>query len=184
MGLLSIIRKLKAKERDVRILLLGLDNAGKTTTLKKFIGEPIDTVSPTLAFNIQTLEHKGYNLNVWDIGGQKSLRSYWKNYYEVTEGIIWVVDSADRLRLEDCKNELHQLLQEERLYGASLLVFANKQDIGGALSCNEIAEVLELNNITKRHWAIFSCSAMTGHGLEEGIDWIVGDISSRLFLQE
>jgi len=72
----------------------------------------------------------------------------------------------------------------QRLYGASLLVFANKQDIVGALSCDEIAEVLELNKISKRHWAIFSCSAVAGTGLEEGIDWIVNDISSRLFLQE
>ena len=94
----------------------GLDNAGKTTILKKFNGEDISTISPTLGFNIKTLEHNGYNLNIWDVGGQKSLRSYWRNYFETTDGLIWVVDSADKRRLEDCKKELHQLLQEEVIW--------------------------------------------------------------------
>ena len=94
-------------------LFRGLDNAGKTTILKKFNGEDVNTISPTLGFNIKTLEHNGYNLNIWDVGGQKSLRYYWRNYFETTDGLIWVVDSADRRRLDDCKKELHQLLQEE-----------------------------------------------------------------------
>lgn len=79
-----------------------------------------------------------YKLNIWDVGGQKSIRSYWRNYFEQTDALIWVVDSADRLRLNDCNRELSQLLQEERLAGATLLVFANKQDIGGALSDQEL----------------------------------------------
>ncbi|KAA3679488.1 ADP-ribosylation factor-like protein 2, partial [Paragonimus westermani] len=105
----------------------GLDNAGKTTIVKKFNGEDINSISPTLGFSIQTLEHMGYKLNVWDVGGQKSLRSYWRNYFETTDALIWVVDSTDRLRLNDCRDELSNLLQEERLTGATLLVFANKQ---------------------------------------------------------
>jgi ADP-ribosylation factor-like protein 2 len=91
----------------------GLDNAGKTTILKRYIGEDINTISPTLGFNIKTLEHKETKLNIWDVGGQKSLRSYWRNYFESTDGVIWVVDSSDRLRIMDCKNELHALLLEE-----------------------------------------------------------------------
>lgn len=120
----------------------GLDNAGKTTILKRFNGEPIDTISPTLGFNIKTLEHNGYTLNMWDVGGQRSLRSYWRNYFECTDGLVWVVDCADRMRLETCKEELEILLQEERLAGATLLVLANKQDLPGALSANEIKEVI------------------------------------------
>lgn len=122
----------------------GLDNAGKTTILKRFNGEPIDTVSPTLGFNIKTLEHKGYVLNMWDVGGQKSLRSYWRNYFECTDGLVWVVDSADKMRLNTCREELNVLLQEERLAGATLLVLANKQDLPGALSAQEIKEVSKL----------------------------------------
>jgi len=181
MGLLSILRKLKEKEKDVRILMLGLDNAGKTTILKKFNGEDINTISPTLGFNIKTLEHKGYNLNIWDVGGQKSLRSYWRNYFETTDGLVWVVDSADKRRLQDCKAELHQLLQEERLLGATLLVFANKQDLKGALSAEEIQEVLELDKIKTHHWKIVWCSAVTGENLLDGMDWLLNDISARIF---
>ncbi|XP_061462139.1 ADP-ribosylation factor-like protein 2 isoform X2 [Rhineura floridana] len=113
MGLLSILKKMRQKERELRLLMLGLDNAGKTTILKKFNGDEIDTISPTLGFNIKTLEHRGFKLNIWDVGGQKSLRSYWRNYFESTDGLIWVVDSADRQRLEDCKRELQSLLVEE-----------------------------------------------------------------------
>ena len=113
MGLLTILKKVKQKEREVRILMLGLDNAGKTTVVKKFNGEDIDLISPTLGFNIKTLEYRGFKLNIWDVGGQTSLRSYWRNYFEQTDGLIWVVDSADRMRLRDCKAELQVLLQQE-----------------------------------------------------------------------
>ena len=119
MGLMSILRKLKEEEKELRILLLGLDNAGKTTIVKKFMGEDTSKISPTLGFNIKTIDHKGYKLNIWDVGGQKSLRSYWKNYFESTDALIWVVDSADRERLNLCKEELNNLLVEERLTGAT-----------------------------------------------------------------
>lgn len=79
---------------------------------------------------------------MWDVGGQRSLRSYWRNYFECTDGLVWVVDSADRMRLETCKQELEILLQEERLAGATLLVLANKQDLPGALTASEIKEVI------------------------------------------
>lgn len=186
MGLLTILRKVKAKEKEVRILILGLDNAGKTTILRKFCGEPIDKVEPTLGFNIKTLTHcGGYKLNLWDVGGQKSIRAYWRNYFESTDGLIWVVDSADRVRLKQCRQALLELLQQERLAGATLLIFANKQDIEGALTTQEIANLLELESdesYRKRHWSIQSCSAVTGEGLISGIDWMVEDIAQRVFM--
>merc|ERR1711915_691729 len=181
MGLLSILRKLKEKEQEVRILMLGLDNAGKTTILKKFNGEDINEIAPTLGFNIKTLDHRGYKLNIWDVGGQKSLRSYWRNYFEATDGLIWVVDSADKRRMEDCKKELLALLGEERLLGATLLVFANKQDLPGALSFEDIRDLLELEKIKTHHWQIVGCSAVTGENLLTGVDWILEDISKRIF---
>eukprot|EP01112_Ceratiomyxa_fruticulosa_P007277 TRINITY_DN1882_c0_g1_i2.p1 TRINITY_DN1882_c0_g1~~TRINITY_DN1882_c0_g1_i2.p1 ORF type:complete len:212 (+),score=47.12 TRINITY_DN1882_c0_g1_i2:82-636(+) len=181
MGLLSILRKIKQRENEMRLLMLGLDNAGKTTIIKKFNGEDITTISPTLGFNIQTLEYEGYKLNIWDIGGQKSLRSYWRNYYEENDAVIWVVDSADRRRLDDCKEELHALLMEEKLAGASFLVFANKQDLPGALTPSEIVQYLNLEGITTHHWNIQACSAVNGSGLVEGIDWVVKDVASRIF---
>ena len=184
MGLLTIIKKVKAKEKEVRILMVGLDNAGKTTIVKRVNGEDIGTISPTLGFNIKTMDYKGYRLNIWDVGGQKTLRSYWRNYYEATDGMVWVVDSADVRRLRDCKDELRKLLGEEKLAGASLLIFANKQDIPGALTKEEIAAVLELETLGKRHWRIESCSAFTGEGLLEGFDWCVGDVGARIYMHD
>jgi ADP-ribosylation factor-like protein 2 len=181
MVLLKILKKLKQKEKEVRILMLGLDNAGKTTIWKKFNGEDINQISPTLGFNIKSLDHKGFQLNIWDVGGQKSLRSYWRNYFESTDGLVWVVDSADKMRLDDCKAELHKLLQEERLSGATLLVFANKCDLPGALSAEEIKEILNLDEIKTHHWQIVGCSAVTGEHLLEGIDWMINDIAARIF---
>uniref|UniRef100_A0A2K5DJY9 ADP ribosylation factor like GTPase 2 n=1 Tax=Aotus nancymaae TaxID=37293 RepID=A0A2K5DJY9_AOTNA len=170
MGLLTIL-KMKQKEREVRLLMLGLHN-------------DVDTISPTLGFNIKTLEHRGFKLNIWDVGGQKSLQSYWRNYFESTDGLIWVVDSKDRQCMQDCQWELQSLLLEECLAGATLLIFANKQDLPGALSSNAIREALELDSICSHHWCIQGYSAVTEENLLQGIDWLLDDISSRIFTAE
>ena len=181
MGLLTILKKMKQKEKEIRLLMLGLDNAGKTSILKKFNGENIYDISPTLGFNIKTLEHRDYKLNIWDVGGQRSLRSYWRNYFDQTDGLVWVVDSGDAMRLSDCRDELNSLLVEERLAGATLLVFANKQDLEGSLSAEEIRLTLGLDEIKSHHWAIHGCSAITGKNLLQGMDWMIADIASRIF---
>ncbi|KIJ70627.1 hypothetical protein HYDPIDRAFT_79188 [Hydnomerulius pinastri MD-312] len=181
MGLLTIIRKSRQKEKEMRILFLGLDNAGKTTILKKINGENITSISPTLGFNIKTFIHRNYTLNIWDVGGQRTLRPYWRNYFEQTDAIVWVVDSGDRMRIQDCKEELHNLLLEDRLSGASLLVFANKQDIQGSMTDKEIRQLLDLPGIKSHHWKIWPCSAVTGLNLVAGLDWIVEDVAHRLY---
>ena len=122
---------------------------------------------------------------MWDVGGQKTIRAYWRNYFERTDGLIWVVDSADQVRLEICRKELCCLLEQEKLAGASLMIFANKQDVKGALTAEEIAEALGLrdnSSFQNRHWSIRGCSAVTGEGLVEGMDWLVDDIASRIFM--
>lgn len=117
-----------------------------------------------------------------DVGGQKTLRSYWRNYFEKTDALIWTVDSTDRFRLKDCAEELHGLLQEERLLGASLLVFANKADVAGCMSGDEIRKELRLDEIKSHKWTIMPCSGMRGDGLQEGLEWVVRDARERLFL--
>lgn len=165
----------------MRILFLGLDNAGKTTIVKKINGEDVLSISPTLGFNIKTFVHGKYTLNIWDVGGQRTLRPYWRNYFEQTDAIVWVVDSGDRLRMQDCREELHALLLEERLAGASLLVFANKQDLAGSMSEQEICQALDLLSIKMHRWKILPCSAMTGENLVQGLDWVVNDIAGRIY---
>ncbi|KAG9248290.1 ADP-ribosylation factor family protein [Calycina marina] len=180
--MLSILRKARLKDKEMRILMLGLDNAGKTTIVKRIMGEDVNTVSPTLGFIIKTIEYEGYKLNIWDVGGQKTLRSYWRNYFEKTDALIWVVDATDRLRIDDCREELHGLLQEERLSGACLLVFANKTDVNGCMDPEEIREGLQLNAIKTHQWHIIRCSAIASTNLQEGLAWVVQDAKNRLFL--
>ncbi|GAB7356085.1 hypothetical protein MBLNU459_g6696t1 [Dothideomycetes sp. NU459] len=156
--MLSILRKARLKDKEMRILMLccisriaavtladslgrGLDNSGKTSIVKSIMGEDLNTISPTLGFIIKTIDYDGYKLNIWDVGGQKTLRTYWKNYFEKTDTLIWVVDATDRERTEDCRQELEGLLVQERLMGASLLVFKNKSDVPGCMDEAEIRKV-------------------------------------------
>ncbi|KAF5873837.1 putative adp-ribosylation factor 1 protein [Botrytis fragariae] len=191
--MLSILRKARLKDKEMRILMLGLDNAGKTTIVKRIMGEDVNTHADHLKLQAEHLYYLfnfplflvKYILNltiVGDVGGQKTLRSYWRNYFEKTDALIWVVDATDRLRIEDCKEELHALLQEERLSGASLLVFANKTDVNGCMTKTEIKDMLVLDEIRTHKWHIINCSAITGDNLDEGLTWVVEDSKERLFL--
>merc|ERR1719352_1456126 len=126
MGLLSLLRDLKKKDSEFRFLMLGLDNSGKTTALKQMAGEDPSHITPTQGFNIKSVTKDGFKLNVWDIGGQKHIRPYWKNYYENTDAIVYIVDSSDRRRVDEAAEELTELLGEEALAGVPCLVLANK----------------------------------------------------------
>ena len=103
----NICRKLKSSpDKELRILLLGLDNAGKTTILKSLASEDISTITPTQGFNIKSVQSEGFKLNVWDIGGQRKIRPYWRNYFDNTDILIYVIDSADTKRFEETEQEL------------------------------------------------------------------------------
>eukprot|EP01001_Neometanema_parovale_P010467 NODE_6701_length_824_cov_183.570613_g6465_i0.p1 GENE.NODE_6701_length_824_cov_183.570613_g6465_i0~~NODE_6701_length_824_cov_183.570613_g6465_i0.p1 ORF type:complete len:179 (+),score=41.62 NODE_6701_length_824_cov_183.570613_g6465_i0:60-596(+) len=178
MGLLTILRGLKKKDKEARVLFLGLDNAGKTTCLKKLSDEDITHISPTQGFNIKSLNQDGFKLNAWDIGGQKAIRTYWSNYFDATDVLIYVVDSVDKKRLEETGVQLNSLLEEEKLKTAPVLVLANKQDLANALTSQEISEALNLPAIRDRAWHIQACSALTGVGLHEGMEWAIKQIQS------
>jgi ADP-ribosylation factor protein 1 len=154
-----------------RLLMLGLDASGKTTILYKLrLGEVIATL-PTIGFNVETIEVGKMNLTVWDVGGQEKIRMLWRHYYDNLNGLVFVVDSTDRERLHEVRDELARLLDEASLQGVPLLVFANKQDLHNAISVSELTEKLNLTNIRDRSWFIQSCSAILGTGIDEGITW-------------
>ncbi|XP_065912598.1 ADP-ribosylation factor-like protein 1 [Dysidea avara] len=162
------------KER--RILILGLDGAGKTTILYRLqVGEVVTTI-PTIGFNVETVTYKNLKFQVWDLGGQTSIRPYWRCYYSNTDAIIYVVDSADRDRLAISKSELVSMLEEEELRKAMLMVFANKQDLEGAMTPSEISNALGLSALKNRTWSIFKTSALKGEGLEEAMEWLVNTL--------
>mmetsp|Transcript_19331 Transcript_19331/g.28579 ORF Transcript_19331/g.28579 Transcript_19331/m.28579 type:complete len:185 (-) Transcript_19331:85-639(-) len=161
--------------KEVRILILGLDNAGKTTILYRLQNESDEEIQtiPTIGFNVEMLQYKNIKFQVWDLGGQTSIRPYWRCYYPNTDAIIFVVDSADTERLSIAKQELAAMLEEDELKDAILLVFANKQDQKGSLSSAQISEELGLSDLRNRQWSIQESSAIKGKGLVEGFDWLV-----------
>lgn len=161
-------------KRDVRMLMVGLDAAGKTTILYQLkMNETVKTI-PTIGFNVETLDYKGLNFTVWDVGGQDKIRVLWKHYYQNTDGLIFVVDSNDKDRVDDSAEELKKMLAEEELKDCVLLVMANKQDLKDAYSPNEVTDKLGLSQIKGRQWLVQGTSATTGQGLKEGLDWMAG----------
>ena len=158
--------------------MLGLDAAGKTTILYKLkLGEVVSSV-PTIGFNVETVEYKKIKFTVWDVGGQDKIRLLWRHYYENTQGLIFVVDSSDRERVELAKEELHKMLGEEELREAALLVFANKQDLG-VMSVAEVTEKLGLHTLRGRDWYIQGTCAMTGDGLYDGLEWMSKTVGKK-----
>ena len=179
MGLLSQLRALKKRVNEARLLILGLDNAGKTCILKQLAQEEINKIMPTQCFNIKSLQQDGFKLNVWDIGGQREIREYWSNYTQNTDGLIFVVDSSDTERLKESKEALNDLLASEELKDVALLIFANKQDIATACDVEEIIEELNLADINDRKWQAQACSALNGEGLSDGIEWMIEQMSGK-----
>lgn len=159
--------------------MVGLDAAGKTTTLYKLkLGEVVTTI-PTIGFNVETVEYKSINFTVWDVGGQDKIRPLWRHYYQNTQGLIFVIDSNDRDRIVEARDELNKMLNEDEMREAILLVYANKQDLPNAMSAAEITEKLKLSEMRNRQWYIQSCCATSGDGLYEGLDWLTNNISKK-----
>ncbi|EDO48360.1 predicted protein [Nematostella vectensis] len=174
----SLFTRLFGK-KQMRILMVGLDAAGKTTILYKLkLGEIVTTI-PTIGFNVESVEYKNISFTVWDVGGQDKIRPLWRHYFQNTQGLIYVVDSNDRERVNESKEELNKMLQEDELKDAVVLVMANKQDLPNALSVSEITEKLGLQSIRDRQWYIQAACATQGTGLYEGLDWLSNELSKE-----
>uniref|UniRef100_A0A6B2LM77 ADP-ribosylation factor n=1 Tax=Arcella intermedia TaxID=1963864 RepID=A0A6B2LM77_9EUKA len=163
-------------QREVRILMIGLDASGKTTILYKLkLGEVVSTI-PTIGFNVETVQHKNVKLTVWDVGGQDRIRALWRAYYLNTHGVIFVIDSYDKDRIDQACQELHQALSTEELKGAALLVLANKQDLPGAMPVQTVIAHLALHNSQISKFHVQGCCAINGEGLTEGIEWLAKNV--------
>jgi ADP-ribosylation factor protein 1 len=139
------------------------------------------TTIPTIGFNVETVEYKNISFTVWDVGGQDKIRPLWRHYYQNTQGLIFVVDSNDTQRIDNARDELHRMLNEDELRDAVLLVFANKQDLPNAMSAAEMTDKLGLHSLrpSYRQWYIQACAAISGDGLYEGLDWLSATLSKR-----
>ena len=158
--------------REMRVVMLGLDAAGKTTILYKLhIGEVLSTV-PTIGFNVEKVQYKNVLFTVWDVGGQEKLRPLWRHYFNNTDGLIYVVDSLDRERVNKAANEFRQILDDPLMRNSAILIFANKQDLKGSLTPAEVCEALGLMDLKGRQWHVQASVAIRGEGLYEGLDWL------------
>jgi small GTP-binding protein len=166
-------------KKEMRILMVGLDAAGKTTILYKLkLGEIVTTI-PTIGFNVETVEYKNISFTVWDVGGQDKIRPLWRHYFQNTQGLIFVVDSNDRERVSEAREELMRMLAEDELRDAVLLVFANKQDLPNAMNAAEITDKLGLHSLRQRNWYIQATCATSGDGLYEGLDWLSNHLKNQ-----
>lgn len=138
--------------------------------LHLFSSKVVNTI-PTIGFNVESVQYKNISFTVWDIGGQNKIRRLWHHYFDGNNGVIFVVDSNDVSRVSEAREELQDILKEERLKGAALLVFANKQDLPNAMSASELTEKLGLE-FTSGKWYVQPCCATTKTGLFEGLDWL------------
>ena len=157
---------------QARVLMIGLDNAGKTSLRYQMkLGEFVRTC-PTLADPMDFLSYNRVDLTLWDVGGQTQARQLWQHYFENTDALIFVVDSQDRARLGEARKELETVLEDERLTGADLLVMSNKTDLPDGVSAEKLGKELGLLERCERRWQIQACSAVTGQGVREGLYWL------------
>lgn len=181
--LLSGFWKYLFQKEEYFVLILGLDNAGKTTYLeqtktkfnKKYKGMNQSKITTTVGLNIGKIDISSVRLNFWDLGGQEELQSLWDKYYAESHAIIYIVDSSDRERLEESKEAFDRMISNEALLTVPLLLLANKQDLQGCLPLEEVKKLFSTSPalIGQRDCKADAVSALKGDGVHEGIDWLV-----------
>nr|XP_053643686.1 ADP-ribosylation factor 4-like [Cherax quadricarinatus] len=145
----------------------------------RFVGSLFQWIAQFKSFNVETVEYKNISFTVWDVGGQDKIRPLWRHYFQNTQGLIFVVDSNDKERINEASDELAKMLHEDELREAVLLVFANKQDLPNAMTAAELTDRLGLNQLRNRRWYIQATCAVQGQGLYEGLDWLSNELSKK-----
>ena len=166
---------LDSLSHPVHVVMLGLDSAGKTTVLYRLKFDQYCNTVPTIGFNCEKVKgtagkSKGVSFMIWDVGGQDKLRPLWRSYTRNTDGIVFVLDSVDKERMEEARVELLKAAKAPESSGVPVLVVANKQDLPGALDSGEVEKMMSLHELTQNHlWHVQSSCAITGEGLDEGL---------------
>lgn len=176
---------------EIRLLLVGVDGAGKTVLFNRVTGVEATFTSNTIGFNVDSVKFptpaSRDSLSLWDLGGLAAIRQKWRDYYAGVDGIVFVVDaSATAERIAESEAELSKLLAVKELANAPLLVFANKQDNASSLSVAEIAAALKLPAASSattedggRRYLVQGGIAQTGEGVREGLEWIYAHLKEK-----
>ncbi|XP_064624972.1 ADP-ribosylation factor-related protein 1-like [Lineus longissimus] len=180
-ALLSGLWKYLFQKEEYYVLILGLDDAGKTTYLEqsktqfnKNKGMNLSKITSTVGLNIGKIDIGSTRLNFWDLGGQEDLQALWDKYYAESHALIYVIDSNDRERVEESKVAFEKMITSDVLDGVPLLILANKQDLEGHMTVSDIKTQFRdsAHHIGRRDCKVLGTAAITGEGVHEGIDWI------------
>ncbi|CAL8302235.1 ADP-ribosylation factor-like protein 13B isoform X1 [Gadus morhua] len=182
----SWLKRWRKPARKVTLVMVGLDNAGKTATVRGIQGESPQDVAPTVGFSKVSLRQGKFEVTIFDLGGGKRIRGIWKNYYSESYGVVFVVDSSDARRLQETREAIAEVLRHPRIAGKPVLVLANKQDQEGALAEADIIESLALEKLVNENKCLCQiepCSAILGCGkkmdksIKNGLKWLLGNIA-------
>ncbi|CAL7934036.1 unnamed protein product [Xylocopa violacea] len=189
-SVLKRLQKKKCSEKTIILLIVGLDNAGKTSVLNRISGDPDKVVLPTMGFRTVSLKYKSYIVKIYDVGGNSQIRSLWPKYYNDIHGLIYVVDASDISRLTENKVVFGELISHEYISGKPLLLLANKQDINGAIDELDLVENLDVEhaaNAMRCPTRVEICSCIwTGDqskdntiGIKNGYKWLLDIIAKN-----
>lgn len=184
MGLLDKLGNLlSSKKKDFNLLIVGLDNSGKSSIINylKSAETKMTTISPTVGFKVEKFINKSLNFTAFDMSGQSRYRNLWEHYYKDADAIVFVIDSSDRMRFVVAKEELDNMLEHVELKNKNIpfLFFANKTDIRGAANVSEIRTELGIEKIRNKKAHIFASNALNGDGIVEAFDWLAQEIRSQ-----
>ncbi|XP_048396272.1 ADP-ribosylation factor-like protein 13B isoform X1 [Stegostoma tigrinum] len=182
----SWLKRWQEPVRKVTLVMVGLDNAGKTATVKGIQGESLEDLAPTVGFSRIDLKQDKFEITIFDLGGGNRIRAIWKNYYSESFGVIFVVDSSDVDRIEEAKEIVAEVIRHPKISGKPVLVLANKQDCDGALAEADIIEYLSLEKLVNENKCLCQiepCSATLGHGkkldkaIRKGLGWLLNTVA-------
>ena len=171
-------------KKEKRILMLGLDAAGKSVILYRLKRIPMTTEFVpiiTIGSNVETVKYNSFEFAIWEIGGtaNRNGKEFWRHYLYDKQSLIYVVDCNDRERIEEARDELMKILACDEHKESVLLVFANKQDLPNAMNATEIVDKLRLHSLRNRNWNILETCATSGdEGIFEGLDWLSKQLKS------
>ncbi|XP_053170676.1 ADP-ribosylation factor-like protein 13B isoform X3 [Scomber japonicus] len=180
------LKRWREPARKVTLVMVGLDNAGKTATVRGIQGDNPQDVAPTVGFSKVDLKQGKFEVTIFDLGGGKRIRGIWKNYYSESHGVVFVVDSSDVQRIQETRETMAEVLQHPRIAGKPVLVLANKQDQEGALAEADIIENLSLEKLVNENKCLCQiepCSAVLGYGkkvdksIKKGLNWLLSNIA-------
>ena len=181
MGLTGLLRKVKIREHEIKILFIGLENSGKSSIINVFLEKPLDEITPTQGFNIFNIKKNDYSISIWDITGAQATRSSWHSFFDGCDGIVFVIDGSDKTRFEEAKKELDAALAKDRANAFTWLVLVNKQDLPGCALAQDISGAFNIHQHSQKRLNVMECSAIKREGVVEAMNWLLNDIVTKTF---